>query len=163
MLGFAWSIWRSATTTTFVVLRHAEKQLGTIDDPPLSTEGEARAVRLADLLGGSAPLGKVTAIYASDTRRAEQTVKPLAERLGLTIERYPARDAPEVVARALQAHAGGVIVIVGHSNTVPELVAAASRGRFHPQPQGMMDDDFGTIFVVAAPRWAPEALLRLHY
>lgn len=163
VLAVVGSAWRGATTTTFIVLRHAEKQLGTIDDPPLTTEGEARALRLAALLGSRSPLGQVTAVYASDARRAEQTAAPLASQLGLALQRYPARDVQGLVKRVLEAHSGGVVVIVGHSNTVPQIVAEASRGQFQPQPQGMADDDFGTIYVVTVPRWAKAALLRLHY
>lgn len=159
----AFASWRSATTMTVIVLRHAEKQLGTIEDPPLSAEGEARALRLAELLGGLAPLGRVTAIYASDTRRAEQTVLPLAQRLGLALQRYPVREVAGLISRMRHDNAGGVVVVVGHSNTVPEIVATASRGRFKPDTLTLKDDDFGTIYVVSAPRWAPEALLRLHY
>ena len=163
IIAIAWSTWHSATTTTFILLRHAEKQLGTIDDPPLSNEGEARALRLAELLGSSSSLGRVTAIYASDTRRAEQTATPLAARLGLPLARYAGKDSRDLIARVLRAHAGGVVVIVGHSNTVPLMVAAASGVRFAPPAQGMAEDDFGTIYVVTAPRWAPATLLRLHY
>jgi broad specificity phosphatase PhoE len=163
VLMLALASWRAATTTTVIVLRHGEKQLGTIDDPPLSAEGEARALRLAELLGGRASLGRVTAIYASDTRRAEQTALPLAQRLGLTLLRYPGRDIRDLVRRIRRENAGGVVVVIGHSNTVPEIIAMASRGRFRPETLSMADDDFGTIYVLSAPRWAPEALLRLHY
>lgn len=163
VVWFAWSAWRSVTTTTVIVLRHAEKQLGTIDDPPLSTEGEARALRLAEMLTGEGALGRVTAVYASDTRRAEQTATPLAQRLRLPVQRYPGRDVAGLVAGIRREYAGGVVVVVGHSNTVPEIVAALSRGRYKPQPNGMADDDFGTMYVVTLPRWAPAALLRLHY
>ena len=43
MLLAAVFYWNSATTTTIVLIRHAEKQIGTIDDAPLSPQGEQRA------------------------------------------------------------------------------------------------------------------------
>ena len=60
-----------------------EKDPGTIDDPPISPEGEARAQRLAQMFGGGGS-GRIDAIYVSDDRRAQQTAAPLAERLHLT-------------------------------------------------------------------------------
>ena len=44
------TFWTRATTTTIVLVRHAEKQLGTIEDPPLTQEGDERAQRLDALL-----------------------------------------------------------------------------------------------------------------
>ena len=41
----------SMTTTTVVVVRHAEKEFSTISDPPLSQVGEQRAELLARLFG----------------------------------------------------------------------------------------------------------------
>ena len=119
-LVVALNVWRSAATTTFIVLRHAEKQLGSIDDPPLSADGLVRANRLAELLvTARSSLGQVQAVYASDTRRAEQTATPLAQRLGVAIQRYPARDIEALIDRIRTDHAGDVVLIVGHSNTVP--------------------------------------------
>ena len=39
MLAMAFAYWNSATTTTIVLVRHAEKQVGAISDAPLSPEG----------------------------------------------------------------------------------------------------------------------------
>ena len=65
----AFFIYRSATTTTVVVLaRHAEKDLSSIQDPPLSAEGEQRAERLAQMFGRGKGAGRIDAIYVSDAR-----------------------------------------------------------------------------------------------
>ena len=51
VIGAGLAIYRSATTTLVVLVRPVERELGTIDDPPLSPEGEQRAQRLARMLG----------------------------------------------------------------------------------------------------------------
>src|SRR5258705_10242316 len=79
----AW-LWSSQTTTTVIVVRHAEKELGTIEDPPLSQAGEQRAADLARIFGDKSPTTSIDAIFVSDTRRSERTAAPLAQRLGVT-------------------------------------------------------------------------------
>ncbi|MCZ2097860.1 MAG: histidine phosphatase family protein [Anaerolineae bacterium] len=124
LLGFAvlavasFALYARLTTTTVILVRHAEKQLGTIADPPLTQEGDERAQRLARLFGEHAALGSVQAIYATSTRRAQATAAPLAARLGLQV--ITADDAPAALARRVRREQhGGVALIVGHSNTIP--------------------------------------------
>src|SRR5262245_41673751 len=79
----AFLYWNSATTTTVVLVRHAEKQIGTINDAPLSPQGEIRATRLAQMFGDAEAFGRVKKIYVTDTRRTQQTAAGLAQRLGI--------------------------------------------------------------------------------
>ena len=79
--GVLFATWHGATTTLVVLARPAEKDPGTIDDPPLSAEGEERAQRLARMFGAALRAGTVDGLYVSDERRAQQTAAPLAERL----------------------------------------------------------------------------------
>ncbi len=153
------TFWARVSSTTVVVVRHAEKQLGTIEDPPLTPEGDDRAQRLAGLFGERSPVGAVRAIYATSTRRAQATAAPLATRLGLEVR--AADDPPAALARRVRREQhGGVALIVGHSNTVPQIVAALSgRGDIPP----MTDDDYGTIYIVTDPDVGRASVLRLHY
>lgn len=162
--ALAWNAWRSVTTTSVFVLRHAEKQLGTIADPPLTDEGEQRALRLAIMFASpNGSTGRVTAIYASDTRRAQQTAAPLAQRLGLTVLTYPVGDI-EGLARSIRHDCkGGVVVVIGHSNTVPKIVAALGAGLWSESSLAQPETDFGSIFAVNLPTWAPATLVRLRY
>jgi broad specificity phosphatase PhoE len=106
---------------TFIVVRHAEKATDDPQDPNLSVAGLARAVALAQRLR-DAPL---VAAYATEFRRTQQTARPAAEAHGLSVTAYFARGpAAESAAQWKQAHHGGTVLIVGHSNTVPDLVAA---------------------------------------
>ena len=118
------------------VMRHLQKAEG--QDPALSAEGTRNAERLASRFGDDRP----TAIYVSSTRRAHETAAPLAARLGLEAQDYDPRDTPGLVAR-VKAEAGTVLV-VGHSNTVPEIVAQLGGAR----PADLAETDFGDIFRV---------------
>lgn len=152
---------RLAEPTTFVLLRHAEKSLEPADDPLLTPAGEARALRLANMLGsGGAGANRIAAVYASETRRAEATAAPLAERLGLETARTPEGEAPAVMRELLRRHRGRVVLVVGHSNTVPAMVAALTGGR---EPPVLADDEFDAIFLVTVNRAGAASVLRLRY
>src|SRR5579871_5976448 len=119
----AFFIYRSAATTTIVVLaRPAEKVLSSIQDPPLSADGEQRAERLAQIFGRGKGVGHIDAIYVSDARRTQQTAAPLAERLGKKAIVVPAADIKGLASRVMHEHDGDTVLVIGHSNTVPELI-----------------------------------------
>jgi broad specificity phosphatase PhoE len=118
------------------VTRHLQKGAG--DDPSLTAEGAANAEKLAAMLAEKG----ITAIFATPTRRATETATPLARRLGIPVTPYNPRD-PEALAKAVAA-APGPVLVVGHSNTVPDLVAMF--GVTKPAP--MTEEDYGTLFVV---------------
>ncbi|HEY0086504.1 MAG TPA: phosphoglycerate mutase family protein [Allosphingosinicella sp.] len=123
----------------FYVMRHLQKSTNG-SDPALSAEGATNAVRAAAWFEGRAKPG---AIYVSTTRRARETAAPLAAKLGLTPIEYDPRDTPGLVAR-VRAESGSVLV-VGHSNTVPDIVAALGGAR----PEPLADSDYGSIWTVA--------------
>jgi broad specificity phosphatase PhoE len=108
------------STTTFIVVRHAEK-VDASRDPDLNPAGHARAQALAERLGGRG----LVAIYATEFKRTGQTVAPTAAAHALPITAYPAaQPAAEFAAALKAAHPRGVVLIAGHSNTVPDIVAA---------------------------------------
>lgn len=110
-------------TVTFVVVRHAEKATDDPRDPSLSEAGQASARRLVDALAGTPP----TAIYATQYRRTQLTAQPTAQAYRLPVDEYQAQLAAETLARQLrQTHTSGVVLVVGHSNTVPQIATALS-------------------------------------
>ncbi|RPE81172.1 SixA phosphatase family protein [Vulcaniibacterium tengchongense] len=122
----------AAPATTFVLVRHAEKARDGSDDPPLTEAGHARAARLARWLE-RAPL---RAVYATDYRRTRQTAAPAAQRHRLPVLGYDAKRPPgEFAAELRRAHAGGTVLVVGHSNTVPALAAALCRCEVAPMSE----------------------------
>ena len=100
---------------TIFLVRHAEKTSDKTD-PPLTTEGRQRAERLADMLGDA----NITRVYSSDYKRTRDTGAPLAKHLGMEVQLYDAGDL-EAIAERLIAE-GGRTLVVGHSNTTPQLV-----------------------------------------
>jgi broad specificity phosphatase PhoE len=161
--GFAVFIvweWATADSTTVIVIRHAEKETGALSDPPLSTAGQARAALLAQMFGGSQAPGRLDAIYISSALRNRMTAAPLATRLGITPMVEPADDSRGLVRRVLREHRGGRVMIVGHLNTVPELVGALADRRDVP---AIDEQDYATMYIVTVPRIGHPNLLRLNY
>jgi len=156
----AFFIYRSATTTTVVVLaRHAEKDLSSIQDPPLSAEGEQRAEKLAQMFGRGKGVGRIDAIYVSDARRTQQTAAPLAERLGKQPIVVPAADTKALASRVIHEHEGGTVLIVGHRDTVPELIHEL--GDIDVPP--IADDEYDTLYVLSIPSFGHATVLRMAY
>jgi broad specificity phosphatase PhoE len=158
---FAVWVWGTADSTTVIVIRHAEKDLSvSVTDPPLSPAGEARAVLLARMFGDAQILGHVDAIYVSPALRNRLTAAPLAARLGLNATVAPADDPPGLARRVLREHAGGRVLIVGHADTVPKIVAALSG---NPKIPEIGDQEYGTMYIVTVPQIGHANLLRLNY
>lgn len=164
VLGFAifaaW-VWGTAGSTTVVVIRHAEKDLSVnAADPPLNQAGEARAALLTRMFGDAKILGHLDAIYVSPALRNRLTAAPLAERLGIAETVVPADDPRALARRVLREHGGGRVLIVGHSDTVPQIVAALSGNDNIPEIAAL---EYGTIYIVTVPRIGHANLLRLNY
>jgi 2,3-bisphosphoglycerate-dependent phosphoglycerate mutase len=157
----AFAYWNSATTTTIVLVRHAEKQPGTIEDAPLTPQGEQRAARLAQMLGDGESFGRVQRIYITDTQRSRQTAEDLAQRLNLkpvVVESGSSVDA--LAHRVLSENHGGLALVVGHSNTVPQLVAALAHANKVP---AIGEEEFDTMYVVTVPTIGRASVLRLKF
>ena len=157
----AFAYWNSATTTTVVLIRHAEKQVGAISDAPLAPEGEVRAARLAQMFGDASEFGRLQKIYVTDTRRTQQTAAGVAQRLTLTPDIVTVKSSSrDLASRVLKENRGGLALVVGHSNTIPEIVAALARRDDVPP---IADDEFDTLYVVTVPTIGRASVLRLKY
>ena len=159
VFGIGLSIWllASASTTTIIVMRHAEKAALPAEDPPLSPPGEARAEALAHILGQGPEEFRVQAIFVSEFRRTQETIRPLANRLGVPVIVVPAADIELVAKRARVEYRGGRVLIVGHSNTVPQIVEELT-GQEMP---AMSENEYGVAYVVALPRFSRASVMRL--
>lgn len=161
VLVAAFIYWNSATTTTVVLVRHAEKELSAISDAPLSPEGEKRATRLAQMFGDNEMFGRVQQIYVTNTRRTQQTAAALEQRLNIPGEVVDAKTDSGVLARrVLRENHGAIALVIGHSNTVPEIVAALS-GRKDVPPIG--EEEYDTLYVVTVPTIGKASVLRMKY
>lgn len=143
-----------AAGRTVFFLRHAEtaEPTGGGGDPALSEAGRARAAALARLLGHAG----VEHAFASEYRRTQETLAPLAEAGELSLRELPAGD-PQPWLAALEAlPPGAVAVVAGHSNTIPTLVhslgGAIAGLEEHPRYGPVLGhDEYDRLFVVHLP------------
>jgi len=107
---------RAESSLTVFIVRHAEK-VANGADPSLTEAGRERAESLAALLRDAG----ITAIFSSEFRRTQETAAPLAKRLGLSVTVVPGKDLDALLSKVRALAPDGRALIVGHSNTVPEL------------------------------------------
>lgn len=114
------SSWQTIAASDIYLFRHAEKQVDGTRNPALTNTGQQRAQWLANWFGDK----NVQRIYSTDYKRTQQTVAVLAKQTGLNVTSYDPRKLAEFAAQLKQMDdsANGSIVVVGHSNTTPELV-----------------------------------------
>ena len=126
---------------SFYVMRHLEKGEG--QDPPLSAAGHAHALRLIGFFAADPP----RVIYVSTTRRAYETAAPLARKLRVKVRRYDPANTNALIGRVLRER--GPVLVVGHSNTVPEIVERLGGER----PAPLAETDYGDVWHLwGAPR-----------
>jgi 2,3-bisphosphoglycerate-dependent phosphoglycerate mutase len=128
------------SATTVILVRHAEKATTSGDDPQLSQQGAARAELLVKMFEHSG----LTAIYSSEFIRTKKTVEPLARKLGLQVHIVPAESTKKLVDTIAARHTGGTVLVVGHSNTLPEIIAALGAGKIAE----IGDDDYDNLYIV---------------
>ena len=155
--GLAVTFYRSATTTVVLLVRSVEKEPGSIDDPPLSPEGEQRAQRLAHMFGDPNAGGRLDAIYVSDDRRAQQTAAPLVERLHRAPLVFSARDARAAAARMLRDHAGGTVLVIGSGVTLPLMI----RELTDVDTVAAAPGESAVLYVVSVPSFGRAHLVRI--
>jgi phosphohistidine phosphatase SixA len=105
----------AAEPSAIYLVRHGEKA-AVGKDPELTQQGQARARNIAAILHRAG----ITAIFSTPTVRARQTAAPLAQQTSVTVQLYDPL-APLALVEKVRALSGAVVVI-GHSNTLPELV-----------------------------------------
>jgi len=140
-----------------ILVRHAERADSTgsgqmmATDPDLSEEGKRRALRLAQLLKDA----QVTAIFTTQYKRTQQTAAPLATALRLEPAVIDSSDPGAVIEKIRAAKEN--VLVVGHSNSVPELLKRLGvKGEV-----AIGDEEYDNLFVVT-PGAAP-SMIRLRY
>jgi len=151
-----WGFHRAATTTVVFLVRAPDKDPGTINDPPVSAEGEQRAQRLAHMFGDIVGTGRVEAVYESDDRRAQQTGAPLVERLHRSPVVFAAAEARAAAARALHEHSGGTVLMIAGGPALAQIVQELA-GRDLPAAG---QDDPDVVCVASVPTFGRAHLAR---
>lgn len=147
----------SAQPLVFLV-RHAERaDAGMASaktpgaDPELSDAGRTRAAALSATLKDA----RISAIFTTEYKRTRETAQPVARTLELTPVTVPSKDSADLVARVKAAR--GNVLIVGHSNTLPEIIKLLGVS----ESVQMSDEDYDSLFVVV--RGDAPSLVRMHY
>jgi len=127
-----------------VLVRHAEKAVTPPNDPELDALGIARAQALADVLEDL----DVSHVITSQYRRTVATAEPLISRTGASHQQIPAGLSDEALQAVVDAvdsrPAGESVLIVGHSNTIPSLVAALGGTRY----PDLEEHEYDSIFLL---------------
>jgi phosphohistidine phosphatase SixA len=133
---------------TTILIRHADVTPGGGNDPPLNDAGVARAQELRHVLADA----RISAIFVSPRQRTQATAAPLAADLGIA----PAvvADAASAVAAIRKLPATAVVLVIGHTTTLPDI----SAGLGGPTIPGIDLSEFDHLFVQARRR-----LAHLHY
>ena len=145
-----------ASAQKMVILsRHAERAdgaatMGASTDPELSAAGKERAERLATMLAEA----NVGAIFTTEFRRTKDTAAPLAARAKVSAEVVPAGQLAALVDK-IKARASDTVFVVGHSNTVPQIIKALGG-----PDVTIGDNEYSNLFI-----WVPATgtLTRLRY
>ena len=134
-----------------VIVRHGEKATDGGSDPDLSSAGRARADALARILKTS----RITAIFTSEFKRTQETAAPTATSVHVTPTVVAAKDTAALVAKLHQLD--GNALVVGHGDTIPNLVKALGIN----SPINIPDADYSELLIVILSD-KPQ-LFRLHY
>lgn len=135
-----------AADTMIIVVRHAEKAADDPKDPSLSEQGQARANKLAILLKDA----HVSAAYTTQYKRTRLTALPTATQNGFLPEvRNANREnattyTADLLKEIQKKHKGKTVLVVGHSNTVPEVVKYITGIDVSP----IGEDEFHRVYVI---------------
>lgn len=151
LLLAVFSVFLFSCSNTIYVVRHAEKASGidpatmkTHTDPPLSPEGEERALLLKQILGSK----NIKHIFSTNTIRTTSTARPLKELyLGMEIKIYSSRpDSMNAFIERIKGIRRGDVLIVGHSNTVDDI-ANKLAGKT-AVPGDLKDSEYDNLFIL---------------
>jgi len=126
------------STTTYYLVRHAEKACEDCGTCGLSPEGSIRAIALANYLSDKG----IDTVFASQCLRTISTAQPIAKRQGEKVSTYHT-DNLNTFINSLSTINNKDVLVVGHSNQIPMMVKALSGKRVY-----ISDSDFDNIYVI---------------
>ena len=141
----------------YYLVRHAEKDTAIKDEPPLTSEGLARATKIADIMRGT----RVDAIYSTITLRTMFTVDSLADIKAMKILPYENKTLKDLLETVKTSTDYNRIFIVGHSNTIPSITnTLAGRDIF---TKTFDESDYGNFVIVVEKKSGATDVYTLRY
>ena len=129
-------------------------------DPSLSPAGLRRVAELTRQLIDADVVAGIDAVYSTPFRRTEETARPVAEALGLPLNAYDAADTEAIMERIVKDHKGKIVLVVGHSNTVPALIGNMGASKNVPE---IAEGEYDNIYIVSIPWFGKTKTIRLRY
>jgi phosphohistidine phosphatase SixA len=157
VLGVGLFLHQSASNTIVVIVPPASKELGTIDDPPLSAAGEQQAQQLAQQFAAANGPDGLKAIYVGAGRSARQTAAPLAQSLGKQPVTLASSDADGIAGQIMGEHAGDNVLVICPDAVIADLIQELSGQQVKP-PEGER-----AAWVVTVPSYGPASVLQIGY
>lgn len=157
--GIIW-YFESKATTTIIFVRHAEKVDPMAEDPSLSEAGQRRAQELARQLVDADVVAGIDAVYSTPYKRTRETAAPVADALGLEIQIYDPSNNEAVLEEILKRYKGKIILVVGHSNTLPTLIADLGASKKVPP---IAESEYDNIYVISIPWSGKTKTIRLRF
>lgn len=150
----------SAQPSTVILVRHAEKAAAPANDPVLSAIGTQRAADLAAALSDA----HVNAVITTQFERTKATAKPVVDAAKVTPVIVPASSdmaahVNAVVAAVATRKPGDVVLVVGHSNTIPQIITALGG----PRMPELCDAQYGGLFILQLRPNGPPSFVRGKY
>lgn len=158
-VGLAW-FFESQATTTVLFVRHAEQSELPADAMGLSAAGQRRAAELARQLADADVVAGIDAIYSTPLRPAVETARPIAALLNLPVHSYDVADTEEFVEALVKEYKGKIILVVGHKNTLPQMIGNMGASKVVPP---VAEDEYDNIYIVSIPWFGKTKTIRLRY
>jgi phosphohistidine phosphatase SixA len=154
------SVGAQSPATTVILVRHGEKAAEPGADPVLSAAGQARARALADSLRGV----RVAAVLTTPFKRTNLTAAPSAMAAGIAPVVVPVSDGLAAYGKSVadmirNRYAGRTVLVVGHSNTIPAVIAALGG----PKVNDLCENEYSTMYTLTLNGSALPALVASHY
>jgi len=153
---FAYFSTFSRPVTTVILVRHAEKKIEPSNpDPDLAPEGIERAQEIARVFADA----HINAIYATQYKRTQQTVKPFSDRIGVPVTLLDSNQTNELLRRIQTTYRGQTVFVAGHNNTVPAIVSELS-GETYPT---IPESEYDNLYIVTIYRFGKAKVIKLKY
>lgn len=130
----------SSCTTSFYVVRHAEKSATPKEDPLLTESGSQRAERLKTILENKG----IEKIYSTKTVRTMTTGKPLADAKSIQIEIYEPKNQTALIQTLKKSNQN--TLVVGHSNTIRHIINGLSEKEY--LKKDLEDSEYSNLYLV---------------
>ena len=148
---------QDSVTKTVILVRHAEKMIGQ-KDPSLTEMGQVRAKQLATTLVQT----QLTLAISTQFARTKETLIPITDAQKIPLLVIPAttdinQHIEQIVAKVKQQD--GNIVIAGHSNTIPLIIASLGG----PKIPMLSEDEYDKLFILSIPQNGAISLIQTQY